>query len=237
MLQPSRTLKFKRVGFATLCFVASLVLFLNVLLLAGPPGQKTFASPEAARQALFAAARAGDPAAMLAAGGQSEGEKKPEQFSATAFGQGGMFAGKSASLNIYITDYTSDQEVEELAATLKTKGSDALLRTLQKMKEKGRVATTGRVGWTVPIVRQHTTEKGRRVVMFADRPISFYEASTAPRSRSYEFGMLVLDVNNRGEGEGLLYGACKVKFTKDDQLQVEHYDQAPARLSSVKLWQ
>lgn len=168
--------------------------------------------------------------------GQSEDKKKSEQFSATAFGQSGMFGGKSVPLNIYINEYSSDQEVEELATTLKTKGSDALLRAVQKMKEKGRVATTGRVGWTGPVVRQHPTEKGRRIVMFSDRPISFYESRTAPRSKNYEFGMLVLDVNDKGEGEGLLYGACRVKFTKDDQVEVEHFGQAPARLAAVKLW-
>jgi hypothetical protein len=171
-----------------------------------------------------------------AVAGQSEGPKKQEQFSATAFGQAGMFGGKSVPLNIYISDYSSDQEVEELAATLKTKGSDALLNSIQKIKEKGRVATTGRVGWGIPVVRQHPTAKGRRIVMFSDRPISFYEARNAPRSKSSEFGMLVLDVDDKGEGEGLLYGACKVKFTTDDQLEVEHFGQAPARLAAVKLW-
>jgi hypothetical protein len=170
------------------------------------------------------------------AAGQSEDKRKPEQFSATAFGQAGMFSGKSASLNIYIGDYSSDQEVENLAATLKNNGSDALLSAVQKMKDKGKVSTTGRVGWSVPVVRQRPTEKGRRIVMFSDRPISFYEARTAPRSKTYEFGMLVLDVNDKGEGEGLLYGACKVKFNKEDQLEVEHYSQAPARLAAVKLW-
>jgi hypothetical protein len=171
----------------------------------------------------------------MAANGQSEGKQKPEQFSATAFGQAGMFGGKSVGLNIYITDYSSNQEVEDLANTLKTKGSDALLSAIQKMKEKGRVSPTGSVGWAVPVVRQHSTAKGRRIVMFGDRPIGFYEARSAPRSKGYEFGMLVLDVNDKGEGEGLLYGACKVKFTKDDQLEVEHYGQKPARLAAVKL--
>ena len=172
----------------------------------------------------------------LALAGQSEDKKKTEQFSATVFGESGMSLGKSTLLNIYVTDYSSDQEVEELAATLKTKGSDALLSAVQKMKEKGRVSTTGRVGWTVPVVRQHPTAKGRRIVMFSDRPIGFYEATKAPRSKTYEFGLLILNVNDKGEGDGLLYGACKVKFTKDDQLEVEHYSQTPARLVGVKLW-
>jgi hypothetical protein len=172
----------------------------------------------------------------VASPGQSETNKKPEQFAATAFGQGGMFSGKSVMLNIYINNYTTDEEVQELAATLKNKGSDALLSAVQKMKESGRVATVGYTGWRVPVVRQRPTEKGRRIVMFSDRPVSFYEARNAPRSKTYEFGMLVLNVNDKGEGDGLLYGACKVKFNADNQLEVEHYGQAPARLTGVKLW-
>jgi hypothetical protein len=163
--------------------------------------------------------------------------KKPEQFAATAFGQAGMFAGKSVSLNIYISNYTTDQEAQDLAATLKSKGSDALLSAVEKMKESGRVAPTAYVGWAIPVVRQRKTETGRRIVMFGNRPISFYEARNAPRSKSYAFGMLILNVNDKGEGDGLLYGACKVKFNKDNQLEIEHYGQQPARLAAVKLWQ
>jgi hypothetical protein len=173
----------------------------------------------------------------LAAAEQSETSDKPEHFSATAFGQAGSLAGQSVSLNIYINSYSSDEEVQELAATLKNKGSDALLSEIQKAKERGSVAVTGRTGWRVPVVRQHPTETGRKIVMFGDRPISFYEASNSPRSRQYEFGMLVLDVNSKGEGTGLLYGAAKVRFTKDGQVELEHYGQKPARLANVRLWQ
>ena len=172
----------------------------------------------------------------LASAAQSADQKKPEHFSATVFGQSGMSLGKSAVLNIYVNGYSSDQEVEQLAATLKDGGSDALLSAIQKMKEKGRVSVTGKVGWAVSVVRQHPTEKGRTIVMFSDRPIGFYEATTAPRSKTYEFGLVVLNINDKGTGDGLLYGACKVKFTKDDQLEVEHYSQSPARLIGVKVW-
>jgi hypothetical protein len=168
--------------------------------------------------------------------GQSDSAGKPEQFAATAFGQSGMFSGKNVGLDIYITKYTSDQEAQDLAATLKTKGSDALLKAVQKMKESGRVSVNGSVGWRLPVVRQRATEKGRRIVMFGDRPLSFYEASTAQRSRTYEFGMLILNVDENGQGDGLLYGACKVKFNADNQLDVEHFGQAPVRLANVKLW-
>jgi len=172
----------------------------------------------------------------LTATGQSESSKKPEHFSATAFGQQGMFAGKTVTLNINVADYSSDQEVQELAATLQSKGSDALLKAIQKMKGNANAAVTGYTGWRVAVVRQRPTENGRTIVMFGDRPISFYEARNAPRSKSYEFGLLILNVNDKGEGDGLLYGACQVKFNKDNQLEVEHYGMAPARLAAVKLW-
>lgn len=48
--------------------------------------------------------------------------------------------------------------------------------------------------------------------------------------------MLVLDVNDKGVGEGLLYGVCRVKFTKDNQLEIEHFGQAPAQFEAVRLW-
>lgn len=172
----------------------------------------------------------------LASAGQSADQAKPEHFSATVFGQSGMSLGKSAVLNIYVNGYTSDQEVEQLAATLKDGGSDALLSAIQKMKEKGRVSVTGKTGWAVSVVRQHPTDKGRKIVMFSDRPIGFYEATTAPRSKQYQFGLLILNINDKGTGDGLLYGACKVKFTKDDQLEMEYFSTAPARLIGVKVW-
>jgi type II secretory pathway pseudopilin PulG len=45
--------------------VLAVVLILSALLIAQQSGQKTFATPEEASQALFAAAQAGDPAALL----------------------------------------------------------------------------------------------------------------------------------------------------------------------------
>jgi hypothetical protein len=48
------------------------------------------------------------------------GVELPAQFSATAIGQ----AGKTFGVTIYLTGLTSDQEVQEFAAPLKSKGKD-----------------------------------------------------------------------------------------------------------------
>jgi hypothetical protein len=64
VLQLSACNKCRKIWASNLCFVSAVVLVLNGLLLA-QSGPKTFASPEEAGHALFAAAQAGDQVAML----------------------------------------------------------------------------------------------------------------------------------------------------------------------------
>jgi hypothetical protein len=65
MWQPSLTPKLKNICLLNLCFISAVVLVGNGLLHAQLSGQKTFASPEEASQALFVAAQAGGEAAMV----------------------------------------------------------------------------------------------------------------------------------------------------------------------------
>lgn len=44
-----------------------------------------------------------------------------------------------------------------------------------KIKAKGRIALTGTVGNQVEVIRQHPTEKGRRIVFVSDRQMSLPE--------------------------------------------------------------
>jgi hypothetical protein len=48
----------------------------------------------------------------------------PQRFAATAFGQAGAMAGKSFGVNIYITAWTTDQQVQDYISILKDKGPD-----------------------------------------------------------------------------------------------------------------
>src|SRR5271154_6118637 len=70
----------------------------------------------------------------------------PRTYSATAFVQSGTAAGKSFGLTVFVTGWTSDQEVTDFAATLRTSGPNALVSALEKTKDVGRVAPTGSVG-------------------------------------------------------------------------------------------
>jgi hypothetical protein len=161
---------------------------------------------------------------------------KAEQFSATVYPQAGLFAGRTTDINIYVNGYTPDDEATQLRELLRTKGSDAVLSAVEKMKEKGRVAVVGTTGWGIPVIRQHpTNDGGRRLVFFGNRPLSFFEVRNDTRSRDYAFGLMILNVNGQGQGDGLLYPACKVRFNKQGELEVENFGIAPAKVVNVRM--
>ena len=159
----------------------------------------------------------------------------PLQLSATAIGQAGTAAGKSFGLDIYITGITSDQQVQEYAATLRSKGQDRLVNALEKAGDVGRVAPVGSVGSSFRIVRIHPQKDGvAHIIMATNRPMSFGELYQGTRSRDYPIGIVTLDLDKDGNGTGLLHGACKVKFNKKGELEVEHFGQKPFRLANLR---
>jgi hypothetical protein len=159
----------------------------------------------------------------------------PRQYSGTAIGQAGVAAGKNIGVDVYITRWTTDEAVQDFAATLAKSGPDGLVKALDKTKDVGRLAPTGFVGSGFSIARSRPTPGGGvHIVMVTNRPISFGEAYHGTRSRDYKFGIVVLDVDKDGKGTGSLAPICKIKFNKQNQLEIEHYGQKPLRLANVR---
>jgi hypothetical protein len=159
----------------------------------------------------------------------------PQTYSATAFGQAGALAGKSFGVTVYVNGWTSDQEVHQFATALKKSGPDGLVSALNKSKEVGRLSPTGFVGSGFRIARLRPAPGGEtKVIMVTDRPIAFGEAYSGTRSRDYQFGIVVLNLDKDGKGAGTLAPACKIKFNKKDELEIENYGQKPLRLANVQ---
>jgi len=160
----------------------------------------------------------------------------PMQFSATAFGDAGVMAGKSFSLDIYITAWTTDQQVKDYGSVLKEKGPDGLVSMMEKTDDVGRLSPTGFVGsgFRFATYRQ-TPNGGLHIVMVTNRPMSFGELYRSGRSTDYQFGIVVLDVDKNGKGTGKLAPICKIKFDKKNELEIENYGQKPFRLENVSL--
>jgi hypothetical protein len=160
----------------------------------------------------------------------------PAQYAATAIGQSGSVAGKTFGLTISVQEVTTDGEVDELVATLRSKGQDGLVSAMENTKDKGRVAPTGSVGTGMRLVRiRPTKDGGEHIVLATNRPISFPELYNGTRSTNYKIGIVTLDVDKNGKGTGSFAPLCKVKFNKKNELEIEHYGQKPFRLANVYL--
>jgi hypothetical protein len=160
----------------------------------------------------------------------------PRHFSATAFGDAGVLAGKSFGLDVYITAWTTDQQVKDYGSVLKEKGPDGLVSMMEKTEDVGRLSPAGFVGSGFRLARYRPTPNdGLHIVMVTNRPMSFGELYRSGRSTDYQFGILVLDVDKNGKGTGKLAPICKIKFDKKNELEIENYGQRPFRLANVYL--
>ena len=154
----------------------------------------------------------------------------------TAFDQAGTMAGKSFGANIYITGWTTNQQVQDYISVLKEKGPDGLVSAMEKSSDVGRLSPTGFVGSGFRFARYRpTADGGLHIVMVTNRPMSFGELYHGGRSTSYQFGIVVLNVDKNGKGTGILAPVCKIKFNKKNELEIENYGQQPFRLANVYL--
>jgi len=160
---------------------------------------------------------------------------KGETFSALAYLPAGPGAGRTANVNITINSYSSPEEVQNLHAMLIDRGPDVVLKALEKMKPKGRIAMTGTVGfYEFKVIISVPSGGGRRILAAADRPISFLEQYYGTRSTDYKFGFLELDLDQRGRGEGNLTYAAKVKVINSDKIEIENLGIEPIKLMGVR---
>jgi hypothetical protein len=70
-----------------------------------------------------------------------------------AVGTGGSVGGKTITFDFRITQYTTDEEVQNFAQLVKDKGTDALRRALEK-EDKGRITPVGSTGNQIAVARK-----------------------------------------------------------------------------------
>jgi hypothetical protein len=162
----------------------------------------------------------------------------PAKYEATAFDQTGALGSKSFGLTIYVNGLSSEAEIRELRGVLKDKGQDGLVSALQKMKDQGRLSSTGDTGYGMRLATMlPKKDGGYHIVLVTVTPINFLEGASSKRSRDYPLGIVVLDVDKNGKGSGVFAPACSLKINEKDELEMERYGDKPYRLENVRLQQ
>jgi hypothetical protein len=158
---------------------------------------------------------------------------QPERFSAMAVN---MDIGRTGTVEIVVTRWSTDAERTGLVQTALDKGPDKLLSTLEKLPRVGYIRSPESVGWDLHYAhRVALPDGGEQIVIATDRPIGFREASRQPRSIDYPFTVIEMHLNADGEGQGTMSVATKVIADKDKQtITLENFATTPVLLQSVK---
>ena len=179
----------------------------------------------------------------------AQDEQVRERFRAVAMAMGTsnppiLPRGRTASLDINITRWSTDEEREMLFGELVENGQPALVSALRSQEETGWMRVTGPSqggsatrfpSERLRYARQTVEEDGsRRIVLAFDRPISMYEAVRRPRWRDHDITFLVMDLDAEGNGDGQLSIGVQLAFKYDTKtLVIENFGTEPVRLTRI----
>jgi hypothetical protein len=158
----------------------------------------------------------------------------PEVYSGVAIGTGGSVGGKTIQFDFRITQYTTDEEVQNFAQLLKEKGTDALRRALEK-EDKGRISAVGSTGNQIAVARKRQQGSETIITIVTARTMPFVELYNNGRSRDYPFGYLQVKLDATGKGTGQIMAAAKIRFDKKKgQYQIESFGNQYIKATNIR---
>ena len=159
---------------------------------------------------------------------------KPIVIQGTARGQAQQL-GRMFSFNLWINELSTPEDQKALLEAFNAKGNEGLVNALSKMPSKGRISITGTLGYDVNYIRRFKQPDGTtKIRLVTDRPITFGEAWSDSRSSDYNLsGMEIILAADEKKNSGTLLPACQFKIDKDNQLQIEAF-QNPWTLMNIQ---
>ena len=145
-----------------------------------------------------------------------------------------MQGGGTTRIRLHVDSFTPDEEVQQYFQALQAQGMDGVMSKVWKAENRGWVKIGGELGYGVAIFRSRPTEKGSLIVAITDRPIQFFELRNGTRSSDYPLGMVILELDKDGKGEGKIIAAARASFNQDGKVELESYGTTPLRVTRVK---
>jgi hypothetical protein len=152
----------------------------------------------------------------------------------TAYFIGGRRPGRTLPFRLIINRFSSEDEINRLNSALQSGGEEELMRVLSRM-DVGRIEVGTGVG--VPanaIIRTDDGEGRTQLKVLYERELRFGELRYGARRSDYKFGYAELNVG-RGENEGMLIPAARVRLRGSNTWEVEDFGTFPARLMGLRV--
>ena len=166
----------------------------------------------------------------------AKGDKVSELYRANAMVPGAVGPGASASVDIKITKFSTDEEEEDLRMALKAHGPQGLHKRMKKHQKTGFVAIRGERGYPTYYTQEILEGGKRNILILTDREIYFEEVYNREISTQFPFTMIMMELDDEGNGQGTaLLGAELVWDEGKDVLRVTGYSAEPIRLEGIQL--
>jgi hypothetical protein len=142
--------------------------------------------------------------------------------------------GRTYGVTLIIEELSTEEERAGLLEAFQQKGNEGLVNALSKMHSKGRMSITGTLGYDVAYIKTFPQPDGStRLRLVTDRPLRFGEVWADSRSSDYNLsGVEIVISKDKKHNTGTLYPACQLKMNKENQLELELY-QNPWNLVNI----
>lgn len=152
----------------------------------------------------------------------------------TVYFVGGPRPGRSMPFRLIVDRVTTPDEINQLNAALQSGGQDELMRTLSHMKA-GRIEIGSGIGVPANAIMVSQTGEGQtKITVLYQRNVRFAELRYGTRSTMYPFGYAEVYVG-RGEDQGMLIPAARVRLRDGNTWEVEDFGVFPARLMGLRV--
>jgi hypothetical protein len=141
----------------------------------------------------------------------------------------------SATVQVRIKRYTPEFDRKMLEDALEHGGYASFVNALRKVPDVGTVAA-GDGQFTIRLARERKTDKGRTIVVVTDKPVFFVGGArpdAKPRA-GYETALIQLEVDDAGNGTGIMAAAARVKPGGEAGVRIDNYAEEPLALKVTR---
>ena len=164
----------------------------------------------------------------------SASQETPERWRGRLAALGGPAGGQSADITLHAEQWTSDDTIAGLAATLIERGQEALREEVAALPSPGWVVVGQGPRYTMRTMRSFDLPDGTRLIRsVTDRPIQLGDTVNATISLRYAFGMVELYLTPDGTGEGRLIPAAQIDVAHG-QVQLTSFGTQPFVIVKVE---
>ena len=159
----------------------------------------------------------------------------PERFTALAATMGRPGHAQSGLLEMTVTDWFTDDDLERLIATLIDEGSGALLDEVRDIRPVGYLRMPDGMQYDLLFAQDVPDEHGgRRVILLTDF-VSLSQAADEPDAFDQGFALIELRLDPKGAGVGAMSLAIRIaEHGERGLIAPEHYAVQTVRLTAVR---